>query len=215
MRIELIGKTNCGDLSYTKFLASIARRCYSVEDFENIKNSMTEEKAQQLIKKVIESGHLSILEHCSFTFSITDVPVSLMGQLTRHRLASFAVTSLRYNNLKIKKAKFIDLEIYPKDEEMIENHFELCLKTYNYLIDKGYKPEEARYVLPQGILTNVIMTMNVREIFHFLDLRNCNKADKPIHELARRILNICYGVDSYLFGFAKQGCWDCQKCEDA
>ena len=55
------------------------------------------------------------------------------------------------------------------------------------------------------------MTMNAREIFHFLDLRNCLRADKPIQLLAKAILEICEKLDPYLFSFAKHYCTSCDK----
>ena len=107
MDVKLISKTNTGTLKTCEFLAAIARRCYSIKPWEHIVDTITNpnvEKskkidAEKLMKRIILSGHLSILEFVDYTFSIENVSVALLGQLSRHRLASFAVTSLRYNNL--------------------------------------------------------------------------------------------------------------------
>jgi len=45
----------------------------------------------KLIRKLIELGHESVLEHASATFLIEGISRSCMAQLTRHRLASFTV----------------------------------------------------------------------------------------------------------------------------
>lgn len=222
MNVKLIAKTDTGILSYTEFLSCIARRCYSIKSFDHIKDCVIPNSAEpknkqvdaeKLLKKVIESKHLSILEHLSLTFSIENVPVTLVSQLTRHRLASFAVTSLRYNNLK--KCKNVEYYIPEFKSESDRAEFLIscaeAINTYDNMISKGYKPEEARYVLPQGIMTNLVMTMNVRELFHFFDLRNCLRADKPIRELAKKILKLCLDVDPYLFGFAKHNCLNCDN----
>lgn len=222
MKVELIAKTETGILSYTEFLACIARRCYSIKSFKHIKDCVIPNSAEpkdkqvdaeKLLKKIIESKHMSILEHISLTFSIEDVPVTLVSQLTRHRMASFAVTSLRYNNLnKCENRKFYIPE-FKSESDKVEflNSCAKAINTYNDMIFKGYKPEEARYLLPQGIMTNLVMTMNVRELFHFFDLRNCLRADKPIRELAKEILKLCLNIDPYLFGFAKQNCLNCDN----
>lgn len=165
------------------------------------------------IKYPILSGN-SILEHISLTFSIEDVPVYLVSQLTRHRMASFAVTSFRYNNLTKKgmdDTTYIPKELTNKQKEIFGEAILSSFSKYSKLIEDGVKPEVARGVLPQGAFTNLIMTMNVRELFHFLDLRNCLRADKPIRELAQEILKICETLDSYLFSFAKHSCKDCSK----
>lgn len=223
MNVTLIGKTDTGILNYTEFLAAIARRCYSIKPFSHIKDTVmpnsAEPKSKQvdakkLIKKIIDSGHWSILEHISLTFSIEDVPVYLVSQLTRHRMASFAVTSFRYNNLTKKGTEditYVPRELTDEQKEIFGEAILSSFSKYSKLIEDGVKPEVARGVLPQGAFTNLIMTMNVRELFHFLDLRNCLRADKPIRELAQEILKICETLDSYLFSFAKHSCKDCNK----
>lgn len=226
MNVTLIGKTDTGILNYTEFLAAIARRCYSIKSFNHIKDTImpnsAEPKSKQvdakkLIKKIIDSGHWSILEHISLTFSIEDVPVYLVSQLTRHRMASFAVTSFRYNNLTKKDTvdgtniTYVPKELTDKQKEIFSDALFFSFRKYSKLIEDGVKPEVARGILPQGAFTNLIMTMNVRELFHFLDLRNCLRADKPIRELAQEILKICETLDSYLFSFAKHSCKDCSK----
>ena len=214
MDVKLISYTKIEEKTITEYLTKIAKRCYCTKHFDNIE--IDYDKAKKLLEKIIKSGHLSILEHYSFTFSIEDVSVALLGQLTRNRLASFTVQSLRYNNMKDSDInvsipegiKYDDLnEIYLKSISESYNN-------YNKLIEKGYKPEQARYVLPQGIRTNLIMTMNVRELFHFFDLRYCNRADNEIHQLAIMIYFLVNQKDNYLFSFVKHSCQQCKnKCE--
>ena len=223
MNVTLIGKTDTGILSYTEFLACIARRCYSIKSFNHIKDTVLPNSAEpknkqvdakKLLKKIIDAGHMSILEHISLTFSIEDVPVYLVSQLTRHRMASFAVTSFRYNNLTKKGTEditYVPSELTDKQKEIFGEALFFSFRKYSKLVEDGVKPEVARGILPQGAFTNLIMTMNIRELFHFIDLRNCLRADKPIRELAGKILKICDGIDSYLFSFAKHSCRDCSK----
>lgn len=226
MNVTLIGKTDTGILSYTEFLACIARRCYSIKPFSHIKDTVIPNSAElkskqvdakKLIKKIIEAGHHSILEHISLTFSVEDVPVYLVSQLTRHRMASFSVTSFRYNNLTKKDGSISPLWDVPFEGLTHEQEAEfnkaalISFSTYEQLIEQGVKPEVARGILPQSMMTNLIMTMNVRELFHFIDLRNCLRADKPIRELVQKVLKICETLDSYLFSFAKHDCIGCSK----
>jgi thymidylate synthase (FAD) len=66
--------------------------------------------------------------------------------------------------------------------------------------------EDARYILPNGIQTTIIMTMNVRELFHFLKLRHCKRAQWEIREVATKILEICREVSPVLFKYAGAPC---------
>lgn len=214
MDVKLISYTKIEEKTITEYLAKIARRCYCAKHFDDIE--IDYDKAKKLLEKIIKSGHLSILEHYSFTFSIEDVSVALLGQLTRHRLASFTVQSLRYNDMTKE-----DINISIPEGLKYEDVNNIYLKSisdsfnnYNKLIEKGYKPEQARYLLPQGIRTNLIMTMNLRELFHFFNLRYCNRADNEIHTLATFLYFIVKNKDNYLFSFAKHSCQQCNnKCD--
>ncbi|MDI3481097.1 MAG: thymidylate synthase [Tepidanaerobacteraceae bacterium] len=81
-----------------KTVAAAARLCYSNVSASEIMENFTEEKAASFIKKLMDMGHMSPVEHVSFTFAIDGVSRTLLAQLTRHRIASYSVQSLRYNN---------------------------------------------------------------------------------------------------------------------
>lgn len=81
-----------------KTVAAAARLCYSNTEAWEIMENLTPEKASAFIKKLIDMGHMSPMEHASFTFAIDGVSRSLLSQITRHRIASYSVQSLRYNN---------------------------------------------------------------------------------------------------------------------
>jgi len=54
-------------------------------------------EADRLIRHIVNSGHLSTLEHLAFTFAVEGVSRSLLAQLTRHRIGfSYSVQSQRY-----------------------------------------------------------------------------------------------------------------------
>lgn len=57
-------------------------------------------------------------------------------------------------------------------------------KVYRDALAYGIKPEDARYLLPNAMKTNIVVTMNVRSLFHFFDLRLGPRAQWEIRELA-------------------------------
>ena len=92
MIVELLKYTNEPE----KTCAIAGRLCYSDVGIEELKEQLTQEKIEDILKKIIKSGHLSVLEHASFSFGIEGVSRALLAQLTRHRIASFSVQSQRY-----------------------------------------------------------------------------------------------------------------------
>lgn len=165
-----------------------ARQCYSagsVADMEPV----SREKMSELVQKCIRSGHTSVLEHASFTFAISGVSRSLTHQLVRHRVASYSQQSQRY-------VKFDDIEyVCPpslRDETSAARAIFLyslgrASDAYQAMIAAGVPAEDARFVLPNATATNIVMTMNCRELIHFIEERSCRKAQWEIRCLAMRI----------------------------
>ena len=65
---------------------------------------------------------------------------------------------------------------------------------------------QMRYVLPNACETMIVLTMNVRELLHFFNVRCCNRAQWEIRELATEMLRQCYDVAPILFKNAGPNC---------
>lgn len=157
--------------------------------------------------KVCLSGN-SPFEHCAFTFGIEGVSRALLSQITRHRIgASFSVRSQRYCSED-------DFQyVIPKSIQRHEKH---CVRykalmadiqnLYNKLVELGVPKEDARMILPNACETRMIVTMNVRELWHFFNLRCCNRAQWEIRELANKMLELCKEASPLLFEHAGAAC---------
>lgn len=164
------------------------------------------------------SGHESVLEHAVFTFQIEGVSRALLAQLTRHRIASFSVQSQRY----------VDMQDMPcvvppsivQNTEMYEGFIAMqkaIAVFYRVMVDNGIPKEDARYITPQGAQTNLIMTMNARELRHFFSLRCCGRAQWEIRMLAILMLEECKQAAPSLFADAgpeclRTGCRELRSC---
>lgn len=140
------------------------------------------------------SGHMSVFEHASITFKIEGISRACSHQLVRHRMASYCQESQRY-----VKHSYLGEDWYVMPPE-IKKHIELeqffkvqmaaAAMEYRKALNEGINPEDARFLLPEATKTNVTMTMNVRELFHFLDLRTDKKAQWEIRDLANEMIRI-------------------------
>ena len=83
-----------------KTCAIAGRLCYSAVGVEELDKKLDDLKIKDILTKIVKSGHLSVLEHASFTFAVEGVSRALLAQLTRHRIASFSVQSQRYVKFK-------------------------------------------------------------------------------------------------------------------
>ena len=161
-----------------KMLERIGRTCYKSED------KMTPDSARDFVKRLVRSGHHSVIEHLGFTVHfVCDRGIS--HELVRHRLASFSQESTRYANYsKDKFGKEITVirpYFWDRSSDLYSvwrQAMEQAEEKYLHLIGLGARPEEARTVLPNSLKTELIMTCNLREWRHIFDLR-CSRAAHP------------------------------------
>lgn len=111
---------------------------------------------------------------------------SISHELVRHRAFSFVQESQRYCNYSKDKfgehVTFIEpswhtTETYEEDDIFL-NACITAEEKYFELLNKGYKPQEAREVLPNATKTEVVMTGFVSQWEEFFKLR-CAKSAHP------------------------------------
>jgi len=172
-----------------RLIEEAGRTCYKSE------NKITEDSSKQFVRRLLNSGHHSVIEHISVTVRfICDRGIS--HELVRHRLASYSQESTRYANYsKNKFGKEITV-IRPLfwDEDSPQYHqwlaaMENAESAYMKLIELGARPEQARTVLPNSLKTEVVMTCNLREWRNVFSLRCSNAAHPQIREIMLPLLN--------------------------
>lgn len=198
-------------LNYTKdpdrICAAAAQSCYSEKGASELFRTTTDERAKKMIKKVVGMGHLSVVEHAHFTFSIEGVSRSLTHQLVRHRIASYSQQSQRY--VDMERADYVLPPSIFKDPEarrLFKRTMDTSWRAYKELAKKVPK-EDARYVLPNACNTNITVTMNARELWHFFTLRCCRRAQWEIRMMAWKMLEEVRKVAPILFEDAGPGCF--------
>lgn len=188
MKVTMIGEPS------SEACELAARMCYGAKD------------GMKALLNAIDSGHDSLLEHEKFTFHVEDVSRVLLAQLTRHRIASYSVRSQRYCGATLDYV--IPRTIYEDDELMADLYRALNASEefYTKAVNKGVPAEDARYFTYQAGITELVVTMNIRELRHFLSLRCCRRAQWEIRELADEMLRQAKEVLPEFFANAGPGC---------
>ncbi|MBN1437117.1 MAG: FAD-dependent thymidylate synthase [Sedimentisphaerales bacterium] len=181
-------------------VAAAGKLCYA-SDTDNILEQ-DKDDAEKFIDRVIGMGHMSVIEHANFTFLIEGVSRAMTHQLVRHRVASYSQRSQRYvshQNFDYVvppqfEGKTVEVDGQAQDaQQFYRDTMELIGKRYGILQRalgaKGEKSnEDARYVLPNACETKIFVTMNARELWHFLEERLCQRAQWEIRGVAEQML---------------------------
>jgi len=174
-----------------KTIEKAGRTCYKSED------KITEDSARKFVQMIVNNGHHSVLEHVIASIRlITNRGVT--HELVRHRLASYSQESTRFikhNDIHFIRPVWIEKKELLKEAAKMQsdiviwiNHMQECEKNYMHLIDLGWRPEQARGVLPIDLKTEIVVTANVREWRHMFNMRASIKAHPQIRALFKDIL---------------------------
>lgn len=197
-----------------ELVATAARLCYSSADIEMLTHKAENTDNTAYIDRLMDMGHLSPIEHASFTFGVEGVSRALLAQLTRHRIASFSVKSQRYVKAGQEGFSYIIPPAIQALGEGAVKEFSAQMEQMQtwytgWLAQLGTGEEslqDARFVLPNAAETKLIVTMNARELLHFFSLRCCQRAQWEIRQMAWEMLRLCKQVAPALFAKAGPDC---------
>lgn len=164
-------------------------------------------KDEKLIAYLLKNKHTSPFEHVVFTFHVC-CPIFVARQWMRHRTASYNEISARYTALPaeffVPAAETIGRQSSSNKQmrtfdpnlnagliqEIIRLQGEAAFTAYNNLLAYDCPRELARSVLPVGTYTRYYFTMNLHNLFHFLELRLHEHAQHEIQVYGQAILKI-------------------------
>jgi thymidylate synthase (FAD) len=189
----------------------------------NPSNQFNTETSDKLIRYLVKHQHWSPLEMVSACLEITTTR-DIARQILRHRSFSFQEFSQRYAD-PTRDLNFVTREARLQDPKNRQNSVELELNTpeqrrlamewdkaqtrvklaaieaYNFAIDNGIAKEQARAVLPEGMIeSRLYMNGTLRSWIHFIELRSANGTQKEHQEVARA----CASAIAAIFPMAQE-----------
>jgi thymidylate synthase (FAD) len=223
MRARLLFPTReIAEQYYLPLIYTACRTCYSELEPDDIferatSGQVASDKQQSLVRKVIESGHGSTIEHIVFTFAISGVTRTLSHQLVRHRAGlAFDQQSQRYVNYK-RPAYMVPGTIEdasPELRDRFREEMDESLAFYGELLEAGVPGEDARFVMPNATRTNLVMTANLRALIHMSGLRLCTMAQWEIRRLFQLIRHEIFQVSPFLGSFLAPKCVPLGYCDE-
>lgn len=203
MRVRLLTMT--GDPETILYTA--ARTCksgdYPSDIFHRETTGGSPEKLR-LIKALWNAKHYSVFEHVSLTYAVEGISRACLAQLSRHRHLSLSVQSQRYVDITGRETKTLPIRIpetvYDKVSGETWDVVWETLKTINQTCEelkkKGIPLEDVRFLYPEGTMTNLVLTCNLRSLGELYEKRVATKgAQQEIREL---VTELAAGLDEHL-----------------
>jgi thymidylate synthase (FAD) len=171
-----------------KRIEAAGRVCYKSED------KTSDNSAVPFIERILKSGHLSVIEHASCTVHII-CDRGITHEIVRHRLASYSQESTRYANYSQNRFGNEITAIRPcfwaENSTQYQLWHESMLqaeRSYLSLMAQGASAQQARSVLPNSLKTEIVVSCNMREWKHILELRCAATAHPQMREIMLPLL---------------------------
>jgi len=186
-----------------------ARKCYASEGLSDSNEAGLGPKDQTLLKRIVESGHHSVIEHAVFTFDVDGISRGCLQEFARHRIASLSVKSTRYTLGRLKsEAPFVSYEddwdraatyLVDSRDEWVNTRAVYALEDVRMGAHAGIPNDTLKYCLPESFKTSLIWTINARSLRNFLTLRSAPQAHWEIRQLAAEIVKVVPAAYHVLF----------------
>lgn len=175
------------------------------------------------MEKLLASSRPRELEQLTYSFLISDITLSGITHLVRHRMQSITVPPIQ----NVEHSRYI-----------VPNSIETCSdawKVYRSALDTTHdmlqivaSDSQLRkygfYFAVSGNMMNVMTTANARELKLFIQLRTCSRAQWEIREIAismlRQLREHCaelyrhFGPSCYMLGYCPEGKLTCGKMNE-
>jgi len=178
-----------------KLVADAARTCYL-----SFGRSSPASDAR-LIRNLISLGHLSVLEHATATFRVTGCTRAFTHQLVRHRLCAFSQQSQRYVDEKDFAVAVPDTIAASRPaRRLFEQTVDAIREAYASFRDMGIPGEDARFILPNAVFSEIVFSANFRQLRHMIVIRGERRAQWEIREVFVEILKLMQRIAPLIFG---------------
>jgi len=184
----------------------------------------TGELKRRVMNNILKSSRPRELEQVNFTFRINDLSLSILTHITRHRIHSLIVPDFTIIG---KSENYVVPDNVRKTsilEKKYREAFEISQEFQNFLIKKKVPKNNLVYNYLSGNLIDIVTTMNARELYHFLRLRTCLRAQWEVQRIANEMLKLVLNVapltfrragpSCHLFGHCPEGKLTCGKFDE-
>lgn len=184
-----------------RFIERMARISHHAEEKQTL------DSWERFIKAVVmDHGDWSVVEHASATV-IFRVNRGVTHELVRHRLFSYTQESTRFVNGRKSYPEGLEFILSPKVEGEATFYNQLVDAEESYLkaLDQGYRPQEARAVLPNAFASTIAVTGNLRNWRHLLIMRTTKETHPDFKQVTVPLLMMFKEVVPLLFDDIEPG----------
>lgn len=194
---------------YVAFRGDYSHKPFHVIWDEVEREQVPREEMIEFAERRLEVRHVSPLYQVHFKFSVSGVSRAFTHQLVRHHIGiDFEQQSLRYVKFRGGDFPFVipeSIKNIGKEQNFLEV-MQLIGRLYEELIQADVPAEDARFVIPQAVGSNITFTVNLAELLHIGDERLCMRAQWEFRHVVAKMRTLVLRVEPLLGRFIQPKC---------
>ena len=198
-----------------RVVAFAGRVCYSGTAPDKLFEQLTNETVDKMVVQLLEKRHTSVFRHASLMVAVSGVSRAFSHQLVRHTVGhAYEQRSQHYRTEKdfdVVRPLSTPLD----DEDELMEFYANAQTLYDKLIADGMPKEDARMILPNGIETVLVWTMNLEAAMNFCKARCCRLNNYEIISVAAQVRKIIIKEFPEMKNYLGPTCWTQGLCFEA
>lgn len=169
---------------------SLAVSAWTSSNFFESLDEISLDVSKDLTDKAFKAFHRTALEYVDTMWVIKNCSRAFQQQLTRTRLATYSIQSLRVVTRKgfAKNGCYTMPPSLTEDQKQFFHSAMLDIQdNYEYLISQGVSSEDARGILPLNIHSDISFRINLSALYHMLNQRLCVNTQWEYRQVATQI----------------------------
>ncbi|TWI77308.1 thymidylate synthase (FAD) [Desulfobotulus alkaliphilus] len=168
---------------------------------------------KRLIASVLSDSRPRELEQVNYTFHIPGISLAGLTHITRHRIQGLVVPDFSHFG---RQGMVLpgSVSSHPEALAVYRDAVAGSDALWHMALEGGLVPEDRVYLLLAGNTIDIFSTMNARQLYHFLRLRTCFRAQWEIREIAWKMRDLLVKRTPGLFMASGPGCMRDGKCPE-
>lgn len=165
------------------------------------------------LQELIKSHRPRELEQLTYTFVIHDISLAAITHIVRHRMQSIIIPKINH----ICPDKMIVPTSIERNPILLDYYRKVVIEAgiiRNSMMQDDILRQFAYYYILSGNLTDIMTTVNTRELTHFIRLRSCNRAQWEIRNISISMLIKLRESFPELFDLVGPSCYMSGDCPE-
>lgn len=195
--------------------ARLTQRGEKIENMEDFMTIYHKPLNRKLIKDLCELPHVTLQKFGVINIMVVGLSRRALAQITRHQNeVKFMSSSLQYSNYAEMQRFMIPHGMTEIQETILEEAYLECAEAYDRLIKLGASPDQAGYVMPQGLKGALLISATPYEWKHMISQRTCRRNTPEVRYIYLKIWCLLSNIAPELFDDAVPACLRDGKCPE-